>query len=136
MLRDREVPTILTPHDGEYALLTGHRPGDDRISAARQLAADTNATVLLKGPTTVVAAPDGRVRLVVNGDQRLATAGTGDVLAGIIGAVAAGGVDILTAGAAGAWLHACAASFGPPRGFVAGDLLTHLPEALASLAAR
>jgi ADP-dependent NAD(P)H-hydrate dehydratase / NAD(P)H-hydrate epimerase len=136
MLRDREVPTILTPHDGEYALLTGHRPGDDRISAARQLAADTNATVLLKGPTTVVASPDGRVRLVVNGDQRLATAGTGDVLAGIIGAVAAGGVDILTAGAAGAWLHACAATFGPSRGFVAGDLLTHLPEALASLAAR
>jgi NAD(P)H-hydrate epimerase len=136
MLRSREVPTILTPHDGEYALLTGHRPGEDRLAAARQLAADTNATVLLKGPTTVVASPDGHARLVVNGDQRLATAGTGDVLAGIIGAVAASGLDILTAGAAGAWLHASAASLGPSRGFVAGDLLTHLPDALANLASR
>ena len=88
MLRSREVPTILTPHDGEYALLTGHRPGADRLAAARQLAADTGATVLLKGPTTVVVSPEGEARLVVNGDQRLATAGTGDVLAGIIGAVA------------------------------------------------
>ena len=133
MLRSREVPTILTPHDGEYALLTGHRPGADRLAAARQLAADTGATVLLKGPTTVVASPEGQARLVVNGDQRLATAGTGDVLAGIIGAVAASGVDVLTAGAAGAWLHASAASFGPPRGFVASDLLEHLPDALAAL---
>jgi NAD(P)H-hydrate epimerase len=133
MLRSREVPTILTPHDGEYALLTGHRPGDDRLGAARRLAADTGATVLLKGPTTVVASPDGDARLVVNGDQRLATAGTGDVLAGIIGAVAASGVDVLSAGAAGAWLHAAAASFGPSRGFVASDLLVHLPDALAAL---
>ena len=67
------------------------------------------ATVLLKGPTTVVASPEGEARLVVNGDERLATAGTGDVLAGIIGALAASGVDVLTAGAAGAWLHASAA---------------------------
>ncbi len=133
MLLSREVPTILTPHDGEYALLTGHRPGDDRLAAARQLAADTGATVLLKGPTTVVASPSGDARLVVNGDQRLATAGTGDVLAGIIGALAATGIDVLTAGAAGAWLHAAAASFGPSRGFVASDLLAHLPDALASL---
>ena len=59
MLLSREVPTILTPHDGEYALLTGHRPGDDRLAAARQLATDTGATVLLKGPTTVVASPAG-----------------------------------------------------------------------------
>jgi ADP-dependent NAD(P)H-hydrate dehydratase / NAD(P)H-hydrate epimerase len=133
MLRSREVPTILTPHDGEYALLTGHRPGDDRLGAARRLAADTGATVLLKGPTTVVASPEGDARFVVNGDQRLATAGTGDVLAGIIGAVAASGLDLLAAGAAGAWLHAAAASFGPSRGFVATDLLAHLPDALAAL---
>jgi ADP-dependent NAD(P)H-hydrate dehydratase / NAD(P)H-hydrate epimerase len=133
MLLSREVPTILTPHDGEYALLTGHRPGDDRLAAARQLATDTGATVLLKGPTTVVASPAGDALLVVNGDQRLATAGTGDVLAGIIGALAATGIDVLTAGAAGAWLHAAAASFGPDRGFVASDLLAHLPDALAAL---
>jgi NAD(P)H-hydrate epimerase len=133
MLRSREVPTILTPHDGEYALLTGHRPGDDRIVAASRLATDTGAVVLLKGPTTVVAAPDGAVRLVVNGDERLATAGTGDVLAGVIAALAASGLDLLSAGAAGAWLHAAAAELGPRRGFVAGDLLRHLPAALAGL---
>ena len=133
MLLSREVPTILTPHDGEYALLTGHRPSDDRLAATRQLATDTGATVLLKGPTTVVASPAGEARLVVNGDERLATAGTGDVLAGIIGALAASGLDALTAGAAGAWLHASAASFGPSRGFVASDLLAHLPDALAAL---
>ena len=60
---------------------------------------------------------------MVNGDERLATAGTGDVLAGIIGALAASGLDVLTAGAAGAWLHGRGRSFGPSRGFVASDLL-------------
>ena len=113
MLLSREVPTILTPHDGEYALLTGHRPGDDRLAAARQLAADTGATVLLKGPTTVVASPSGDARLVVNGDQRLATAGTGDVLAGIIGALAATGIDVLHGRGSRGVAARAAASFGP-----------------------
>ena len=66
---------VLTPHDGEYARLAGAPPGDDRIAAARDLAARVGAVVLLKGPTTVVAAPDGEVRLPTAGDQRLATAG-------------------------------------------------------------
>ncbi|HEY3484856.1 MAG TPA: NAD(P)H-hydrate dehydratase, partial [Ilumatobacteraceae bacterium] len=128
MLRRREVPTLLTPHDGEYSLLTGSHVGADRPLAARRLAADTGAVVLLKGPTTVIAEPSGQVYLVTNGDERLATAGTGDVLGGIIAGLVAGGLDLPRAAAAGAWIHAAAASFAPKRGMVASDLITHLPE--------
>lgn len=130
-LRDRRVPTVLTPHDGEYGLLTGARPGPDRIAAARHLAEVTNCVVLLKGATTVIAAPAAPTRLVVNGDQRLATAGTGDVLAGIIGALLARGVAAAEAAAAGAWIHAEAGRLAPPVGMVAGDLLAAIPAVLA-----
>ena len=105
-LIEREVATVLTPHDGEFGLLTGHRPGTDRIADAHRLAEMTGAIVLLKGPTTVVAAPDGRTYLVANGTERLATAGTGDVLSGLIGAFLAAGTPAPEAAAAGAWVHA------------------------------
>ena len=82
---DRGLPTVLTPHDGEYSILTGQLPGTDRVAATRDLAAALGCTVLLKGATTVVSSPDGAVLLVDHGDQRLATAGSGDVLAGMIG---------------------------------------------------
>src|SRR5690606_24268572 len=121
---------VLTPHDGEFARLSGVGPGDDRIDAARRLSASTGAVVVLKGPTTVIAAPDGEVRLSTEGDERLATAGTGDVLAGVIGALLARGVDALAAAAAGAWLHGRASLRGPRRGLVASDLVEHLPWAL------
>lgn len=78
------------PHDGEYTQLTGHPPGADRIDAARRLAAERGSVVLLKGPTTTVASPTGEVRIVVAGDTRLATAGTGDVPSGVIGVVGLG----------------------------------------------
>ncbi len=97
--------TVLTPHDGEFARLSGGPPGPDRISAARTLAADVGAVVLLKGPTTVVAAPDGRVLLAAAGDARLATAGSGDVLSGITGAFLARGAEPLAAAAAAAHVH-------------------------------
>jgi ADP-dependent NAD(P)H-hydrate dehydratase / NAD(P)H-hydrate epimerase len=129
----REAPTVLTPHDGEFARLAGHPPAADRISDARALAAATGAVVLLKGPTTVVAAPDGQVLLSTAGDARLATAGTGDVLSGIIGALLAQGVGALDAAAAGAWLHGRAAQEGPARGLVASDLVDALPAVLAAL---
>jgi NAD(P)H-hydrate epimerase len=126
----RAAPTVLTPHDGEYARLAGHSPGDDRLAAARDLAAATGAIVLLKGPTTVLAQPDGRVRLSTAGDARLATAGTGDVLSGIIGALLAQRVEAFAAAAAGAWLHGTAAELGPERGLVASDVVDGLPEVL------
>lgn len=134
ILADRAAATVLTPHDGEMAALTGAAPGADRIEAARGLAAATGAVVLLKGPSTVVAAPDGEVALVVEGDARLATAGSGDVLSGVIGALLARGTASFEAAAAGAWLHARAAQHGPAEGLVAGDLPDLLPVALAEVA--
>jgi ADP-dependent NAD(P)H-hydrate dehydratase / NAD(P)H-hydrate epimerase len=134
VVADRAAPTVLTPHDGEFARLAGSAPGDDRIAAARELAATSAAVVLLKGPTTVVAHPDGRVRLSTAGDARLASAGTGDVLSGIIGALLAQGADAFDAAAAGAWLHGMAARRGPARGLVAGDVVDALPATLHALA--
>jgi len=125
--------TVLTPHDGEFARLAGHAMGEDRIAEARALAAESGAIVLLKGRTTVVAAPDGEVLVSIAGDQRLATAGTGDVLAGIIGALLACGVDPLRAAAGGAFLHGRAGALGWRRGLVAGDVIAHLPAVLDDL---
>ena len=133
LLRRRTGPTVLTPHDGEYGMLTGGRPGSDRIAATRRLASDSGAVVLLKGPTTTVAEPDGRVALVTSGDSRLATAGTGDVLSGIIAALLARGIPPLEAAAAGAWIHGRAGQLTAPVGMVASDLITHIPTVLAEL---
>lgn len=133
LLRNRALPTVLTPHDGEYAMLTGAPPVADRLVAARRLAADTGCVVLLKGPATVVADPHGATLVVTTGDERLATAGTGDVLSGIIGALLAQGLPALQAAATGAWLHGTAASLAPARGMVASDLADHLPEVLEAL---
>ncbi len=130
VLRDRRSPTVLTPHDGEYGLLTGRRPDHDRIRAARRLSRELGVVVLLKGPATVVAQPSGGVLVVTTGDDRLATAGTGDVLAGIIGALLAQGLSAFHAAAAGAWVHGRAAQFGPRRGLIASDLLALIPLAL------
>ncbi len=135
LLRRRDAPTILTPHDGEFLLLTGSRPDADRLVAARRLAADTRSVVLLKGPTTVVAGPDGDARVVRAGDARLATAGTGDVLSGIVGALTASGVPALHAAAAAAWVHGAAAERGPRVGLVAGDLIDTIPDVLTDLEA-
>jgi NAD(P)H-hydrate epimerase len=125
--------TVLTPHDGEFERLCGHRPGDDRIDATRRLADATNAVVLLKGPTTVVARPGGDVLLTTTGDQRLATAGTGDVLSGVIAAFIARGVDPFHAAAAGGYVHGRAATLGPAHGVVASDVAARVPDALAEV---
>ena len=105
----------------------GRRPGADRFAAARRLAADLGCTVLLKGPTTVVADPTAEVLVVDRGDERLATAGTGDVLAGMIVTMLASGVEPLRAAAAAAWVHADAARALPRPGLLAGDIVDQLP---------
>ena len=130
---ERMTSVMLTPHDGEYKRLTGHLPGPNRLDAARRLACSLDAVVLLKGSTTVVAAPDGRVRIVTAGDSRLATAGTGDVLAGILGAFVARGAEPLDATAVAAHVHGKLAAACPGTGVVAGDLATHLVEVLVGL---
>ena len=132
-LRPRGRPTVITPHDGEFSLLAGHTPGTDRVAAARSLAADLDVVVLLKGPSTVVAAPGGAVLVVDHGDERLATAGSGDVLAGMIGALLASGVAPERAAAGAAWLHADAALRGPRRGLLAGDIVDLIPSAIEAL---
>jgi NAD(P)H-hydrate epimerase len=124
---------VLTPHDGEFAQLTGAPPGPDRLEAARRLARTTGAVVLLKGPSTVVAEPAGRTLVVDEGPATLATAGSGDVLSGVIGALLAQGAPPFEAAAAAAFLHGRAARRGPGHGLVAGDLPDRLPAAAASL---
>jgi ADP-dependent NAD(P)H-hydrate dehydratase / NAD(P)H-hydrate epimerase len=118
----RAGATIITPHDGEYAGLVGEPPGIDRLGAVRHLAATSGAVVLLKGATTLVAAPDGRAWFVTSGSPRLATAGTGDALSGVIGAFLARGVPAPEAAALGAHVHGRAAGLGRTVGLVAGDL--------------
>jgi NAD(P)H-hydrate epimerase len=133
ILRARRTPAVLTPHDGEFARLAGHRPGADRFDDVRRLAAACRAVVLLKGPTTVVADANGRVGVSLAGDSRLATAGSGDVLSGIIAALLAEGVDPWRAALAGAEVHGLAARHGPRRGLVAGDLPAALPAVWQAL---
>jgi NAD(P)H-hydrate epimerase len=127
---------VLTPHDAEFESLAGERPGPDRFAATRSLAERTGATVLLKGPLTIVAAPDGTCLASAAGDERLATAGSGDVLAGVIGALLAGGLEPLWAAAIGTWLHGAAGQQGMPHGFVASDLLDGLRQVTNQLLGR
>jgi ADP-dependent NAD(P)H-hydrate dehydratase / NAD(P)H-hydrate epimerase len=124
---------VLTPHDGEYQRLMGEKPGADRIEAARRLAGASGAVALLKGPTTAVAGVDGHVLLGMTGTTRLATAGTGDVLSGVIGALMARGVNPHEAAALAAHVHGRAAERGRAEGLVAGDLPELVSDVLASL---
>ena len=131
VLRGRRAATVLTPHDGELTRLTGSVPGADRLSVARDTAAATGSTVLLKGPVTVVADPDGDVLVARGGSSRLATAGTGDVLTGVVAAFLAAGLPPRHAAAYAAHVHGAAAQLGWRRGFVAGDLLELVPRWLS-----
>lgn len=116
-------PAVLTPHDAEFVRLGGVLdPEGDRFEAVRDLARCSGAVVLLKGPATLVAHPDGRVLVCDEGDDRLATAGTGDVLTGVVAALLAQGTAPFEAAASAAFLHGRAARRGRRRGFVAGDL--------------
>ncbi|HEX4745892.1 MAG TPA: NAD(P)H-hydrate dehydratase [Gaiellaceae bacterium] len=132
---ERSAPTVLTPHAGELARLLGNDAawvGAHRLAAAREAATRFNAVVLLKGPDTIVASPDGTAVVCDLGPPALATAGTGDVLTGVIGSFLAKGVDPMTAAAAAAVAHAIAArESGRGAGLVASDLLDALPLALA-----
>jgi len=132
-LRARRAPAVLTPHAGEYVHLAGEKIGPDRLAAARRLAERAHAVVLLKGPGEVIA--DGATRAAINttGGPWLATAGTGDVLSGIIGGFLARGAEPFWAATAGAFTHGRAADVAGHTGLVAGDLIAALPAAIRSL---
>ncbi|WP_029433417.1 bifunctional ADP-dependent NAD(P)H-hydrate dehydratase/NAD(P)H-hydrate epimerase [Blastococcus sp. URHD0036] len=133
LVRDRPAPTVLTPHDREYARFGGE-VGSDRIGAARRLAADLGAVVLLKGAATVVAGADGRAFVNGTGTPWLATAGTGDVLSGIAGALLATGLPPAEAAAVAAHVHGRAGQLAAEAGpLIAGDLVRRLPATLARL---
>jgi len=135
-LRERTAPSVLTPHPLEAARLLKISAQDvqrDRLGAARTLAGDLRAFVVLKGAGTIIAAPDGRSAINPTGSPALATAGTGDVLAGMLGALIAQGFDAWQSVVAAAWLHGAAVRGAGDVGVVAGDLAPRAAEALRRL---
>ncbi|OMC43565.1 bifunctional ADP-dependent NAD(P)H-hydrate dehydratase/NAD(P)H-hydrate epimerase [Mycobacterium sp. IS-1264] len=139
LVANRAAPTVLTPHAGEFARLAGSPPGDDRVGAARKLADTFGATVLLKGNVTIVADPGGPVYLNPAGQSWAATAGSGDVLSGMIGALLASGLPAGEAAAAAAFVHARAAELsaadpGPGEAPTSSSrMVPHIRAALAAL---
>ena len=139
LVRSRAAPTVLTPHAGEFERLAGHPPGDDRVGATRALADDLGATVLLKGNVTVIADPGGPVYLNPAGSAWAATAGSGDVLSGVIGALLSAGLPPAEAAAAAAFVHVRAADIaahdpGPAAAPTsASRILHHLRAAIAEI---
>ncbi len=135
-LADRKSEAVLTPHVGEFVRLSGVSArdlADDRLTHARALAERTGAVTLLKGSRTLVTTPDGIVRINPTGGPVLATAGSGDVLTGIIGGLLARGLDPADAASAGAYVHGLAgilAGRSTGEGTLASDVAGCVPEAV------
>ncbi|GAA1921686.1 NAD(P)H-hydrate dehydratase [Nocardioides marmoribigeumensis] len=130
-------PAVLTPHAGELARMTGvprEEVEADQLGSARRAAARFGCVVMLKSRHTVVAHPDGRVRVTTVGPPWLATAGAGDVLGGLVGALLAAGLSAYDAASVGSWVHGAAAALARPEGPVsAAEVARAIPELCARL---
>lgn len=147
LVREATAPVVVTPHDREHAhlrdLIGLGEPGSDRAAAARETAAASGAVVLLKGAETLVVAPDGRVLVVRQGTPWLATAGTGDVLGGILGALVASHAavraltvdDLAPIAATAAFVHGRAGRRAGPGPVTALDVAEAIPGVVAELLA-
>jgi len=132
--RDPGTPLVLTPHAGEFARLTGGEPGEDRVAAVRDAARKYDAVVLLKGNTTLVAAPDGQVLANVARGSWLATAGSGDVLSGLLGSLLASGLDPWLAAGMAAYVHSLAGEIAARNAPVsASGVVSAIPDAIRKL---
>lgn len=140
LLAARRVATVLTPHPGELARLSGGNSADvqaQRVERVRALARATGAVVVLKGQRTLIATQDGRLAINSTGNPGLATAGSGDVLAGIVGALLARGRDAFVAAVAGVYVHGLAGDHAARRlgqeSLLAGDVVDSLADALRAV---
>ena len=140
LLSRAKPPLVLTPHPGEFGRLTGLKPAEvnaDRVGVSRKFATQRKVVLVLKGASTVVAAPDGRVFVNPTGNSGLAKGGTGDVLTGLIVGLMAQGMSPLDAACAGVFLHGLAADIAAQSlteyGLAAGDLPAYLPRAFAAI---
>jgi hydroxyethylthiazole kinase-like uncharacterized protein yjeF len=134
LIKTRKASTVLTPHEGEFTRLFNRQDINLKLEETRVVASEISAIVLLKGPDTVIAAPDGRAAITANSPATLATAGSGDVLAGIIAGLLAQSTPVFEAVCAAVWLHGeAAAEFGP--GLIAEDLPDMLPKVFRRLLA-
>ena len=128
-LRRRTTPLVMTPHAGEFDALFGKAEGS-KIDRARAAAAMAGAVLVFKGADTVIAAPDGQVRVAPSAPGWLASAGTGDVLAGMVAGCLSGGLPPFEAASVAVWLHREAARLAGPA-LIADELPAHIPAALA-----
>jgi len=138
LLTGRAAPTVITPHEGEFARLTGIAlPVSDRVEAARSFAEEHGCVVVLKGHRTVTAAPDGRVWINTSGNPGMAKGGSGDVLAGMILSLIGQGIPVAESAAMAVWLHGRAGDFAADAlgeyAMTPTDLMTFLPRALMEL---
>ncbi len=139
-LRERQAPTVLTPHSGEMGRLLGRSSTAvqaDRLGAVREAARASGAMVLLKGHGTLIASPDGEIYINPTGNPGMATGGSGDVLTGLLLALLGQGYEVLIATVLAAYVHGLCGDLavreGSPEGLAAGDLIDYLPRAFDEL---